>query len=99
MRKYVRIEDGTVREKIILADAADITKRYHPSLIWVETTGLSPQPKESWLYDGVAFSPPLAQPTRRPKPDAPLTAEELAAHLVSKRTITQAEIDAIKAER
>ncbi len=76
MREYARIEDGTVREKIILADAADITKRYHPSLVWVETTGLLPQPQESWLYNGVTFSPP-------PPPPAPPTDGEQAEEIIT----------------
>ena len=62
MLDYARIDDGIVREKITLANAADITKRYHPSLVWVETTGITPQPEEGWSYDGITFFPPPPPP-------------------------------------
>ena len=74
MREYARIENGVVREKITLPDAADIAKRYHPSLIWVETTGLTPQPQERWLYDGMTFTAPPPPPPPPPDPTIALDA-------------------------
>lgn len=56
---YARIEAGTVREIISRADNFDLTKAYHPSLVWVDITGVTPAPNEYWFYDGTTFSPPL----------------------------------------
>ena len=67
MRSYARIENGSVREKITLADAVDIGERFHPSLLWIETTGLSPQPQEAWRYVGTAFTAPRPFPLTKLK--------------------------------
>ncbi len=58
-----------------------------------------PQPgiAEELLADNDPEVITFRKPT--PKAAAPLTAEELAAHLVTKTVITQGEIDAIKASR
>ncbi len=52
--------------------------------------------EEGWGYDGTTFTPPAPPP---PKSANPLTAEELATILVTKGTITDGEILAIKADR
>jgi len=62
-----------------------------------EDTITGPAPEngtQTWL--GAAWSTPPPPPT---KVDAPLTAEELAAHLVTRNVITQGEITAIKNAR
>jgi len=80
MKKYARIEGSTVREIISHADAFDISKAYHPSLVWVEITGISPAPQEGWLYDegtgGFAAPPP-------PPPPPPDPSDELVAAIAN----------------
>lgn len=110
MRDYARIEVGTVREKISLPDAGDITKRYHPSLVWVETTGFSPQPQESWLYDGTKFSPPPVpppSPTKAERAESEIVGSQAWAGLIrvlidptftAQGKTEQQVIDAIKAK-
>lgn len=57
-------------------------------------------PGQQLVLDGVVASHnPLAKIPPIPKSAAPLTAEELADHLVTKSVTTQAEIDAIKDSR
>lgn len=70
-----------------------------PALTWINITGITPAPKVSWSYDSVTFTAPPPLPLPPPKSAAPLTAEELADHLITKNVITQGEIDAIKAAR
>ncbi len=55
--------------------------------IWVEYSGALPTADD------------LDAHLHPPQPILPLTAEELAAHLIAKGTITQVAIDAIKAAR
>lgn len=69
------------------------------ALRWVDITGVTPAPETGWSYDGVAFTAPPSPPPPPPKSDAPLTAEELAAHLITRNVITQGEVDTIKATR
>ena len=71
----------------------------HTSLIWVDIMGILPSPEVGWSYDGVMFTAPPAPPAPPPESAAPLTAEELATHLIKKGAITQAEIDTIKTAR
>ncbi len=52
--------------------------------------------EEGWDYDGLTFTPPPPPP---PKSASPLTAEELATILVTKGTITDSEVLAIKVAR
>lgn len=69
------------------------------ALAWIDISDVTPQPEVGWSHDGVAFNTPPPDPAPPPKSDAPLTAEELAAHLVVKGAITEGEITAIKAAR
>ncbi len=69
-----------------------------PALKWVDITGVTPIPEVSWSYDGRDFTAPPV-PIRPPKSEAPLSAEELATHLVAKSLTTRAELDAIKTSR
>ncbi len=69
-----------------------------PSLIWVDITGINPQPETGWDYDGTVFTAPIPLPP----PDRsrePLTAEELATQMITDGTMTRAKIDAIKVGR
>ena len=70
-----------------------------PGLTWVDTAGVTPAPEVGWAYDGTSFTAPSPLPSPPPKSAAPLTAEELATHLIAKGTINQAEVDAIKVDR
>ena len=69
MKQYARIDGGTVREIISRSNAFAMSKAYHPSLVWIEITGVVPVPQEDWLYDGTNFSAPLPPPPPPPKPD------------------------------
>lgn len=60
MRVYARVDGGEVRELVELNDAADITKRFHPSLTFVEVTGRDPMPAVGWGVADGAFTPPPA---------------------------------------
>lgn len=46
MQTYARIHDGIVVERI--ATDRDITMMFHPSLVWVDVSGISPQPQVGW---------------------------------------------------
>ena len=52
-----------------------------------------------WLVNPVGKTLSLSPPPKPPFVPVPLTAEELADHLITKNTITRGEIDAIKAAR
>ncbi len=53
---------------------------------------------QSFVAAWTAAAPPPPPPSP-PKSKAPLTAEELATHFITKNVITQGEVDAIKAAR
>ena len=55
MKTYARIENGTVRETIEIADDVGIYDLFHPSLLWVEC---SPETKEGWIMRSGALLPP-----------------------------------------
>ena len=57
------------------------------------------QEYQDWLADGNTPQPADPILPSPPKSDAPLTAEELAAHLVTEGTITAGAVTAIKAAR
>lgn len=56
MRKYVRIQDGSVVESLEIEGW--IYDLFPEFMVWIEVTGMDPLPVEFWLYDGFAFSPP-----------------------------------------
>lgn len=56
IRTYARIENGVVAE--LLKTNADVTKLYHPELIWVDITGRN-EIDERWKYDGANFEAPI----------------------------------------
>lgn len=58
MRQYALIEGDVVKEIINRFDSFDISKAYHPSLIWVEITGITPAPKDEWIKTGTTFAAP-----------------------------------------
>ena len=78
--KYARIEDGVVAE--LLETDRDITEMFHPALVWVDVTDISPPPKIGWMRSGDVLGPP-SQPKRKP--------EEIEAE---KAAIVQAHMDA-----
>lgn len=54
MKTYARIVDGKVAELFQTAD--DITKMFHPDLVWTDVTGKAVEP--GWDYaDGIAKPP------------------------------------------
>jgi hypothetical protein len=55
-RTYARIDNGVVAE--LLKTDADVTKLYHPDLIWVDITGRN-DIAEGWTYDGTNFQAPI----------------------------------------
>jgi len=68
------------------------------ALTWTDITNVAPVPKVGWSFDGSVFAAP-PPPIRPLKSVSPLTAEELATHLITKGTITTSEVTAIKAAR
>ncbi len=89
---FALIFDG----KVVQTEAAEFD--VHEDLVWVDISGILPAPKAGWFYDGAVFTAPPV-PSRPPKSEAPLNAEELATELVRKGIITRAEFDAIKTSR
>lgn len=81
MKQYARVEDGTVEEIINRSDTFDMSNAYHPSLVWVEITGIVPIPQEGWIQTGEVFEAPSPPPLPQP---SPLNAEELYAMLKAK---------------
>ena len=58
MRKYARIEGGVIAE-FFLTDQP-IASLFHPSLLWIEVSTITPQPQIGWNYANGSFSPPTA---------------------------------------
>ncbi|MBZ6397256.1 MULTISPECIES: tail fiber assembly protein [Pantoea] len=56
MAKYARIDNGSVAE--IFETEQDITKLFHPDLIWVDITNVDPSPEYGWIYKAKKFSKP-----------------------------------------
>ena len=63
--KYARIEYDQVAE--LFETDGDITTMFPPWIVWVDITGLDPQPDQGWAYDGQSFTaPPPYVPDPRP---------------------------------
>lgn len=64
MRTYARIWENSVVET--MATDGDIVKMFHPSLVWVEVTNITPNPRPGDLAieeaEGWRFSRPIAPP-------------------------------------
>ena len=62
-KNYARIDGGLVVE--LFSTSGDITQIFHPSLIWVDITTLSPAPQAGWSANQAAgawtFAAPPAQ--------------------------------------
>jgi len=59
-KTYVRIKDWEVIEVVTLDGSIDISDTYHSSLVFVETTDLSPKPDVRWRFTPPNnFSPPV----------------------------------------
>lgn len=67
MKTYARIENGVVVE--LLATDGDITKMFHPAMIWVDVSSIAGI-TEGWLRSGAGFEPP-----------PPLSKTEIAARM------------------
>ena len=81
MKKYARIEAGTVREIIRHANAFDMSKAYHPSLVWVEITSITPVPQEGWLYDEGTGSFTEPPPPPAPPSDAEVAEQQITGSM------------------
>lgn len=57
MKTYARIERNIVQE--LLITDGNIKELFHPSMQWVDVTGLAPEPTEGWRYEDDSFSEPL----------------------------------------
>ncbi|MEN4768959.1 tail fiber assembly protein [Duffyella gerundensis] len=57
MKTYARIEDQRVAEIVSLNVKPE--KLYHPSLVWVEITGLPEQPDVNYCYSDGVFTAPV----------------------------------------
>lgn len=75
MKTYARIDGGVVME--LFSTDLDITELFHPELVWIDVTDVSPAPQERWLYDGSTFAEPPPPPEPPPAPE-PTKAELLA---------------------
>lgn len=95
MKKYAQI----IKKKVHHILDCKKLPPFHPSIEMVEITGLDPMPQEGWLYDGEIFSPSdgkaavkrdLAKLDREGSFNR--VAEDLIDLLISKGTITLAEL-------
>jgi len=57
MKTYARIERGIVHE--LFTTDGNIKELFHPSMHWVDVTGLTPEPSEGWQYLRGKFCKPL----------------------------------------
>ena len=48
---------------------AESKPEFHPGIILIDVTGITPEPQENWLWDGKKFSPP-PEPVPDPKQEA-----------------------------
>lgn len=78
MKIYARVYEGEVQE--LFSTDGDITQMFHPDMIWVDITELSPQPVPGWSAvestTGWAFAAPVIVPP---------TDDELKAAALAKR--------------
>lgn len=57
MKTYARIERKVVQE--LFTTDSNIKELFHPSMQWVDVTGLAPEPTEGWRYEDGRFFEPL----------------------------------------
>lgn len=76
MKTYARIEDSVVAE--LFQTTGDITKMFHPDLVWIDTTDIDPGPQIGWTYDGTSFSEPVVI---APEPTVPYSVTRRQARL------------------
>lgn len=85
MKTFARIQDGRVAE--LLTASVNPVKLFHPTLLWVDISGL-PNVTVGWRFDGVRF----AEPPQQPPPSAKPSIEELQSRL----TLLSAQIAALR---
>ncbi len=56
MSKYARIDAGKTME--LFSTDKNISTLFHPSIEWVDITGLEPAPLVGWFYTDGTFSEP-----------------------------------------
>jgi hypothetical protein len=56
MSIYARIDSGRVAE--LFETDGDITTMFNPAIVWVDVTGMDPEPGVGWSYDGQSFDAP-----------------------------------------
>lgn len=52
MKTYARIDHGIVME--LFSTDADIADLFHPDLVWVDVTDVTPQPNDNWSATAAA---------------------------------------------
>ncbi|MBD8125853.1 hypothetical protein [Pantoea agglomerans] len=57
MKTYARVERKIVQE--LFTTDGNIKELFHPSMQWVDVTGLKQEPSEGWLYENGIFTKPL----------------------------------------
>jgi hypothetical protein len=55
VKTFARIQDNRVVE--FIATGADIATMFHPSLVWVDVSGVA-RVEAGWSFDGSAFTQP-----------------------------------------
>lgn len=60
MKTYARINGGVVAE--LFDTDGDIREMFHPDLIWVDVTDISPMPQEGWTLSDGSFNKPAPPP-------------------------------------
>lgn len=61
MKTYARIERDTIQE--LFTTDSNIKELFHPSMHWVDVTGLTPKPSEDWRYiSGKLYEPIIPMP-------------------------------------
>src|SRR6266404_9231234 len=80
MKKYARIEIGSVVE--LFETDGDITKMFHPSIVWVDCTAVAGC-AVGWTYSGGEFAAPI--PAAEPNPN-----DTIQAHIdeIERATLT-----------
>lgn len=83
MKTYARIQGGMVAE--ILSTDGDISQMFHPDLLWVDVTAMSPRPEQNWSAIETSAQWVFAAP---PAPPAPTPAQLASEALMAGLTIT-----------